>query len=101
MIEEGIVELYETEFKYPDLIDKKHLRFDFFVWLVNGKYFILEFDGCHDNPIYGDVKGFNTQQQHDKMKNEYCKNNSIPLLRIHYKDFKNIERIIVDYIKGL
>jgi len=33
-------------------------------------------------------------QYHDKLKNEYCKKHNIKLVRISYKDFKNIEAIL-------
>ena len=33
-------------------------------------------------------------QKHDRMKDEYCNNNNIKLLRISYKEKDDIERII-------
>ena len=33
-------------------------------------------------------KQFIQIQKHDKIKNQYCKKHNIPLLRIHYNNFK-------------
>ena len=45
-------------------------------------------------------EGFETTQKHDKIKNEYCKNNNIHLLRLTYDDLFNnmIEWILDDEI---
>ena len=37
----------------------------------------------------------------DTFKTEYCKNNNIPLLRIRYDEFKNINNILNDFIDKL
>jgi hypothetical protein len=44
-----------------------------------------------DDKVY---KNFEVIKIRDHLKKEYCKNNNIPLLEIHYKDFKNIESIL-------
>ena len=33
-------------------------------------------------------------QEHDQIKDNYCKNNNIKLLRIKYTEFNNIENIL-------
>ena len=62
-------------------------RFDFF---VNGKY-LIEFDGAqHFTPHnFGagkeeQLKMFTLIQEHDLFKNQWCKKNYIPLIRIPY-----------------
>lgn len=35
-------------------------------------------------------KNFITQQEYDKIKNDYCQKNSIVLIRVPYYDYKNI-----------
>lgn len=60
-------------------------RFDFY---VNNKY-IIEYDGEQHfiNSFYGTLEKI---QQRDKTKNEYCKKNNIPLIRIPYTHLNNI-----------
>lgn len=39
---------------------------------------------------------WNSPQEHDKMKREYCKKNNITLIEINYKD---LEKINWNYLK--
>ena len=61
-------------------------RFDF--W-VNNNY-IIEFDGeqhfqySNYNNSWNTKEKFQIIQEHDKFKNQYCKNNNIPIIRIPY-----------------
>lgn len=58
---------------------------------------LIEFDGeQHFKWIKGwlSKKDFKETQHHDRLKNEYCKKNNIPLLRIKYDQFDNIEQIL-------
>ena len=65
-------------------------KFDFY---VNNQY-IIEFDGKQHFKSYN--SGWNTQEQlqktqeRDKFKNEWCKNNNIPLIRIPYTHLDNL-----------
>ena len=43
----------------------------------------------------------NDTQRRDNIKNEYCKKNNIPLLRIPYWEKKNIKKIITEYLLNL
>jgi very-short-patch-repair endonuclease len=73
---------------------ESRLRFDF--WLPELKT-IIEFDGKHHfQPIdyFGGLESFEKIRKNDELKNRYCENNKINLLRINYKDLKNIENII-------
>ena len=52
----------------------------------------IEFDGeqhFRSVEFFGGKKAFKLTQKKDKIKNEYCKNNNIHLLRIKYNE--NIE----------
>ena len=42
---------------------------------------------------------YRDQVRRDVIKNQYCKNNNIPLLRITYWDNKRINEIITAFIK--
>ena len=64
-------------------------RFDFF---VNNNY-IIEFDGeQHYIPVeqWGGEEHLKYTQEHDIIKNEYCKKNNIPLIRIPYTELNKI-----------
>lgn len=71
------------------------LRFDFAVFCNNDDLeFLIEYDGeFHYQDIYEDGN-YEVLQIHDKRKNQYCKNNNIPLLRIPYWEFDKIEQIL-------
>lgn len=71
-------------------------RFDFY---VNGEY-IIEYDGrqhfIKGEGVFDNEEKFAKTQQHDEIKNNYCKEHSIPLIRIpftHYYD------IVIDDLK--
>lgn len=77
--------------------DKKVLRYDFKVTLKNGTYFLIEYDGAqHFKAIelFGGNKAFVVRRNHDLIKSLYCAYNSIVLLRIADKDYKNITGIV-------
>lgn len=83
---------FEKEKTFPTCINPKTgalLRFDFY---VNNKY-LIEFDGKQHFNSYG---GWSTEdkvkdlQYRDEIKNEWCKINNIPLIRINYKNINKI-----------
>ena len=64
-------------------------RFDF--W-VNNKY-LIEFDGIqHYKPTFNQLLQdvFLITQSHDEYKDNWCKENNIPLIRINYKQLNNL-----------
>lgn len=90
----------ERQKKFEDCIDANCLPFDFY---VNNK-FLIECDGVqHFKPVnyFGGIIRHEIQIKHDKIKNNYCYKNKIPLLRIAYKDIKNIEKIIKEFMNNL
>jgi len=89
---------YETQKEFGGLVYLRPLKFDFFLIDRN---LCIEYDGeQHFEPINfcGNKEqaeeNFKNQQIRDKMKNEYCKDNGINLLRIKYTDFDNIKKIL-------
>ena len=87
---------YIREFSFKDLKDISYLRFDFA--LINNDKIIrlIEFDGeqhFHNrkNSLWNkNGTEFAILQKHDKMKNDYCKEHNIPLVRIPYTEVNNI-----------
>jgi len=96
---------YNRQHWYLDLrgFRKRPLRFDFYIPTNN---LLIEFDGeQHTRPVrFKDmtqekaVLSFKRIQHNDVLKNKYCEDNGIPLLRISYKDFKRIPEILSDAI---
>ena len=77
--------------RFNDCKDKKVLPFDFYLPDYNT---CIEFDGQqHFEPKYGEEK-FKITQYHDQIKNKYCEDNNIRLIRIPYWDGHNIEEIL-------
>lgn len=91
---------YVFEKKFPLCKNKRQLPFDIFV----DNKFLIEFDGRqHFNIVdyFGGVKEYLYRVQNDHIKNHYCITNNIPLLRISYKEIKQIPTIIDSFIKTL
>lgn len=92
--------IYEKTFQ--DCKDKKVLPFDFYLPQYN---LCIEFDGeqhfnDHMYSTYSTIPYVNLEytQKHDKIKNEYCANNNINLLRIPYYKENHIEEMIENKI---
>ena len=101
-----ILEKYNIEFiqqySFDDCKYKNKLKFDFAV-IKDGKvFYLIEYDGKqHFEPIefFGGIKSFIETLKRDKIKNEYCENNNIPLLRLKYTLTKEeIEKEITNII---
>jgi very-short-patch-repair endonuclease len=89
-LETNYIEFIQEK-RFEDCRDNKPLPFDFYLPQYN---LIIEFDGqLHYEPRFGMEQLIQTQK-HDKIKNQYCKDNNINLLRIPYLDGHNIEEII-------
>lgn len=73
---------------------KKELRFYFYLPNYN---ICIEYDGKqHFESIeyFGGDERFKKQLKCDEIKNKYCRNNNIKLIRIPYYNFKNINTIL-------
>ena len=58
----------------------------------------IEFDGKqHFIPVkyFGGEEGFKERKRRDELKNKYCKENDIKLIRIPYNSFKDIKSILL------
>lgn len=90
---------YETQYKYKNCKDKKQLPFDF-RFILNNKEYIIEYDGKqHFEPVesFGGEIGFKITKKHDEIKNLFCEENNINLLRIKYTS-ENIKELIENFI---
>lgn len=83
--------LFEAEKRFANCKDKRPLPFDFYLPEYN---ICIEFDGQqHYEPKFG-IEKFESTTRHDDIKNKYCKNNNIKLIRIPYWEGSNIESIL-------
>lgn len=87
---------YECQKTFEDCCDIRPLPFDFYLPNYNK---CIEYDGQqHFEPIdfFGGQECFEYTAKHDNIKNEYCKNNGISLLRIPY--FRNINEELNNFL---
>ena len=95
--------LYKSQYKIKGCRNINSLPFDFAIFNHNKTLnCLIEFDGKqHFEPInhFGGEKGFRKRQHNDQIKNQYCKDNNIKLIRIPYWDFDNIEDILNEELK--
>ena len=75
------------------------MRFDFYLPKYN---LCIEFDGKQHfkpNNFFGGISGFLETVRKDTIKNYFCEDNKIDLLRISYKEFNKIEDILSKKLK--
>jgi len=88
--------------------NNNYLRWDFIITdKISDKRLFIEYDGMqHFKPVqFGGIsikcaeENFTKQVRHDKLKNNYCKDNGYLLLRVDYKNFENINVLVVNFIR--
>lgn len=83
---------YQYAYIIPDLVDRDHLHFDF--WLPQYRI-AIEYDGqqhFNKNNPWGSKESFNRIKLHDQMKDMYCEDNHIELIRIKYD--QNVDELL-------
>jgi len=88
---------YIEEFTIKGCKDVNKLRFDFYLPEYNT---CIEFDGLqHFKPIerFGGVEYFEDIKKKDKIKNEFCFDNKIELIRISYKNLGKVEEVLLKF----
>lgn len=93
---------YFRQYKFDNCKNKFSLPFDFAIFNNDKMYLLIEYDGeQHFRPIT--FRGMSKEQAYknylltlkrDNIKNDFCQNNNISLLRIPYWDFNNVELIL-------
>lgn len=82
---------YLKEYSFSDLKNKRTLRFDFAIIENEQVVRLIEFDGLqHFQEQEYFTHNLTETQKNDNIKNEYCKTNNIPLVRIPYWERDNI-----------
>lgn len=94
---------YQSQYSFSNCVSENGvtLKFDFYLPKYN---LLIEYDGKQHFEYTG--YGWSTKeqlektQQRDNIKNQYCLNNNIRLIRIPYTDFNKLsEQYILDLIK--
>ena len=91
---------YIYDKSYPKMTKqtKRALRFDFRI-MTDGDPLVIEYDGKqHFEPGQWSDERFAETQESDRIKNEFCENNDILMLRIPYWDTKKIRKLIIDFL---
>ena len=87
---------YIKEYVFLDLYTERggHPRFDFAIFDNNQLKYLIEYDGeTHAEECsagWNTIEKIQYQQKCDKLKDEYCQNNNIPLIRIPYTKLNSI-----------
>lgn len=87
---------YVIQKKFPNCKDSKHLPFDFYLPNHNA---CIEYDGEQHYRIvdfFGGEEAFEKRRLHDRIKDDYCKEHGIKLLRIPY--YKDIEEELYNFL---
>lgn len=101
---------FEREKIFPDCKHKGFLRFDFY---LPEHSIAIEYDGVHHvKPVYfwGDsffklkkevtLKNLREIKIRDNIKNKFCEDKNIKLIRLNYKNYKKIGYILKKSIKN-
>lgn len=94
---------FESEKRFDDCRDQHCLPFDFYIPDINT---CLEYDGEHhfravdfsNRNHQRAVYQFKMIKKHDQMKNDYCEENGIRLIRIPYWYYDDIDHYLKDYL---
>lgn len=92
---------FATQYSFPDLHSDKNalLKFDFAIFKNDQLYKLIEFDGRQHyfgpDAKWKESDSLETIQYRDNLKDEYCKQHNISLLRVPYTD---IGKISLEYL---
>lgn len=94
--------VYDQSFANLKGVNGGALRFDFRIPSGKLGYLFIEFDGQqHYKPVktFGGQKTFEDTQANDLIKNIFCAHNNYPLLRIKWNQTKELEHLVIQFIK--
>lgn len=88
---------YIEEYRIDDCRNIRPLPFDFAIFKNSSLLFLIEYDGrqhFNESDWFGGEDNFLSIRRNDGIKNSYCKENHIDLIRIPYWEYENIESIL-------
>lgn len=89
---------YEFQKKFQDCKNKRMLPFDYYIPDMN---ICIEIDGRQHFQVvekFGGMEDLKRNLKHGGIKNKYCRDNNILLLRIPYTKFNIMEEILTDVL---
>jgi hypothetical protein len=96
---------YIQQYRFKDCKNKSPLPFDFAIMDDEDNLLcLIEYDGeLHYKPSrrHGSEEALERRKKNDEIKNTYCENNSIYLIRVSYWELKNIEKILSEELLKL
>lgn len=101
---------YTEQYTFENCVYNSLLKFDFAIFnSLNDLLCLVEYDGeQHFKPVDFAGKGkdwaeqqFIETQKRDQIKNAYCSENDIPLLRIPFWEYDNIEILTKEFLKEI
>lgn len=94
---------FDDQYRYSDCRNELPLPFDFAIFDEAGNVAcLIEYDGAqHFFPIeaFGGEEGFKKTKQNDEIKNNYCKDNNITLIRIPYWLRDHVDEVLTYWLK--
>ena len=89
---------FKCQYQFSNCLTENHnpCKFDFAIFENNELKCLIEYDGIQHFENSNFFGGLQQNQIRDKIKTNYCIKNNIPLVRIPYTDYENIN---IDYIK--
>ncbi len=93
---------HEPQFRFDNCRNKRSLPFDFLV-IQNGSVGLIEYQGeqHYQASSWGGEKGLAKVKHHDQIKQSFCDNLSIPLLKIPYWDVDKIPQLVTEFVQSL
>lgn len=100
-----------SEFRMFNCRNIRPLPFDFAIFLKEENITnknpdgLIEYDGLgtHFEPtmidLCNDKNYLEKNKERDMIKTKFCYDNTIPLLRIDYKNFNNIEKLVIEFLE--
>jgi very-short-patch-repair endonuclease len=91
---------FERQKKFKECKNKFELPFDFY---IPSARICIEFDGeQHFSPLpfFGGIDAYERLKINDKIKNDYCEDNYINLVRIRYDQIDDIYQILWENLKN-
>jgi hypothetical protein len=87
---------FKTQVRFKDCKNILPLVFDFQIFTEDNNFILLEYDGefHYQNIFYEEENKLEKQQLRDNIKNQYCKDNNISLIRISYLNKNNLNSIL-------
>ncbi|MDF2790474.1 MAG: hypothetical protein K0S80_3575 [Neobacillus sp.] len=96
---------YIRQFRINECRNNKPLPFDFAVFDSNNNLsYLIKFDGeQHFNPrdFFGGEGAFLKRKENDEIKNKFCEENNIKLIRISYLEVNKIEIILGNHFSNI